>query len=308
MLYDGVWVAERYAAIEGLFKTKPEALHPVTREVIGPGADFSAADAFRGMHRLEELKRIVAPLLQNVDMLCVPSTPTLYSVGEVEADPVGANARLGTYTNFVNLLDLCGIAVPAAPRADERPGSVTLLAPAGADGRVAALARGIHGASGIALGTTSWMLPDETTLSPTPTPDEIELAVVGAHMSGLPLNSELTGLGARFLRTAHTAPCYCLYALAGGPPFKPGLVRVQSGGAGIEIETWAIPKSRFGEFMDGIPGPLGIGTLTLENGEQVKGFLCEPSGLRGAIEITEFGGWRNYLASADQPTGRELIG
>jgi allophanate hydrolase len=299
LLYEGAWVAERYTVVEDLLKHHPEALHPVTRKVIARAGGYSGVDVFRDIYRLKELERDAMPLVESVDMLCVPTAPTFYTVAEVEADPLGTNARLGTYTNFVNLMDMCGIAVPVAPRPDGRPGSVTLLAPAGADARVATLARNLHRLAGVPLGTTGWTLPEENAASPLPADDEIELAVVGAHMSGLPLNGALTRLGARFLRASKTAPCYRLYSLPDGPPFRPGLVRDKAG-ASIDLETWAIPKSRLGEFVSGIPQPLGIGTLTLYTNEQVKGFICESAGLEGATELTNFGGWRQYLSSVDQ--------
>jgi allophanate hydrolase len=299
MLYEGAWVAERYAVVEDLLAAQPGALHPVTREIIERAATMSAADAFRDIYRLELLKRQAQPLIASVDMLCVPTIARFYTVAEIEADPIGPNARLGTYTNFVNLLDMCGIAVPTGARSDERPGSVTLLAEAGADARLAALARQLHALSGARLGATDWPMPATHDLASAPAEHEIELAVVGAHMSGLPLNQQLTSLGARFLKVMRTAPCYRLFRLAGGSPARPGLVR-DSGGDSIELETWAIPKARFGEFIATVPAPLVIGTVTLETREQVKGFLCEPAGLDQAVEITEFGGWRHYVASVKQ--------
>ncbi|MCW2306680.1 allophanate hydrolase [Rhodobium gokarnense] len=296
MLYEGPWVAERFVVLEEMLATQPEAVHPVTRAIIEKGRDMSAADLFRGIYRLKALERITASATASLDALCVPTVPTFYTVADIAADPVGTNARLGTYTNFVNLLDMCGIAVPTGPRADGRPGSITLLARADRDAAIAALAREIHALSAPTLGATGAPLPQAAALPFGPAEDEIELAVVGAHMSGMPLNGELTRLGARFLRAARTAPFYRLHALAGGPPFKPGLVR-DGAGAAIDLETWAVPKRQFGAFMDGVKSPLGIGTLTLEGGEEVKGFLCEAAGLKGATEITAFGGWRSYMAS-----------
>ena len=301
LLYSGSWVAERYAAVAELLEADPAALHPTTREVIAKAGTFSAADAFRHRYRLAELQRRIAPILATADVLCVPSMPRFVTLAEITADPIGPNSDLGIYTNFVNLLDLCGIAVPCGTRSDGRPAGVTLLAPAGNDGLVAAVARRLHAAAATTLGATGWRLPpdarDTTAISPPVTPDEIELAVVGAHMSGLPLNGELTSLGARFLRATATAPLYRLYALAGGPPARPGLVRSPDGAA-ISVETWAIPRARFGDFITGVPEPLGIGTVTLATNEKVKGFICEPAGLDGATDVTEFGGWRSYLSAS----------
>jgi len=307
MLYQGAWVAERHAVVEDLLGERPDAILHVTRQIIEQAARFSATDAFRGFYRLQELKRRATALVASVDLLCVPSIPTFYTVADVDTDPMGPNSRLGTYTNFVNLLDMCGIAVPIAPRADGRPGSVTLLAPAARDGYVAAIAAALQHRCGAASGATGWPLPEPVSARIESGPDEIALAVVGAHMSGLPLNRELTDLGGRFLYAARTAPLYRLYSLPGGPPFRPGLVRDDTGSA-IALEVWALPASRFGDFMRGVPRPLGIGTLTLETGQEVKGFICEPAGTRGAEDVTAFGGWRAYLdsLSTSQEPKKEL--
>ncbi len=299
LLYDGPWVAERHAVVEDFMAGHPEALHPVTRQVVEKATAFSATDAFRAAYRLAELKRAVAPAVAGVDLLCVPSIPTFYGLYDLAADPIGPNSRLGTYTNFVNLLDLCGVAVPLGPRADGRPGGITLLAPAGQDHRPLALAARLHAAAGVTCGATGWPVPAAPSDDAQPAGDEIALAVVGAHMSGLPLNGDLTSRGGRFLRRARTAPCYGLYALAGGPPFKPGLVRRPRGeGQAIELEIWALPEACFGDFLRTVPQPLGIGTLSLEDGSQVKGFLCEPVAVAEARDITALGGWRAYLAEA----------
>jgi allophanate hydrolase len=295
MLYEGAWVAERYAALEDIFKTRPDILHPVTRKIIVAAEALSAADAFKGYYRLAALKRKAEPMLAGVDCLCVPTIPCFVSVKDIEADPIGPNSRLGTYTNFVNLLDMAGIAVPVAARDDGRPGSVTLLGPQSADGALAGLAKLLHEGADVALGATGWALEKTPAPKPTAGAGEIAVAMVGAHMSGLPLNHEVTSRGGRFLYAGKTAPDYRFYALAGGPPKRPGLVRTQDG-ASIALEVWALPLSRFGEFMAGIPSPLGIGTIALDSGETVKGFLCESAGLEGAEDITAYGGWRNFLA------------
>ncbi|MEQ9335513.1 allophanate hydrolase [Thalassobaculum sp.] len=296
LLYDGPWVAERYAAIEAMMRDRPEAVHPVTRQVIAKAENYTAVDAFRGVYRLMELKQRVAPALAAVDLLCVPSIPTFVTRADLEADPLGPNTRLGTYTNFVNLLDLCGIAVPVAPRSDGRPGGVTLLAAAGQDHAVAGLAAALHASAGVTCGATGHPAPAAPPATAGAGPDEFALAVVGAHMSGLPLNGDLTRLGGRFLRRTRTAPCYRLYALPGGPPHKPGLVR-HDDGAAIELEVWALPERALGAFLRTVPAPLGIGTLTLEDGSPVKGFLCEAIGVREAADITVHGGWRSFLAA-----------
>jgi allophanate hydrolase len=295
MLYAGAWLAERLTVVGPLLAADPQAVHPVIRRVVEPAAALSAADAFRGFYRLAELRREIEPLLAAVDLLCVPSVPTFYSLADLAADPIGPNARLGTYTNFVNLLDLCGIAVPAPPRADGRPGGVTLLAAAGRDGVIASLAQEIEARAGPRLGATGWPRPPREPGDPVAGPDEIELAVCGAHMSGLPLNAELTGRAARFLRTATTTPEYRLYALPGGPPRRPGLLRA-AGGAPIAVEIWALPRTELGGLLAGVPAPLGLGTVRLADGTAAKGFLCEAAGVAGAEDVTAFGDWRRVLA------------
>ncbi|WP_339948911.1 allophanate hydrolase [uncultured Albimonas sp.] len=296
LLYDGPWVGERWAATEAIIRDRPEEMHPVTRAIIGKAEGYSAADAFKGQYALQALKRIVQPMLDAVDLMAVPTIPTFYSVADLEADPVTPNSNFGTYTNFVNLLDMCGLAVPMAARADGRPGSVTLLGRAGRDAQLAALGETLHDRSGVALGATGWAAPRGPERAAAAMDDEIALAAVGAHMSGLPLNPELTRLGARFLAATTTSADYRLYALPGGPPKRPGMVRAKDG-AQIAVEVWAVPMARFGAFIAGVPSPLGIGTVQLADGSSVKGFLCEAAGLEGAEDVTAHGGWRAYLAA-----------
>ena len=226
----------------------------------------------------------------------MPSIPTFYSTKDLETDPVTPNSNFGTYTNFVNLLDMCGIAVPTPPRSDGRPGSVTFLAPAGKDALVAALALDLEAAGGRRLGATTWPAPAKTSL-PAPAPRTQTLAVCGAHMSGLPLNHQLTDRNATFRARARTSDAYSFYALAGGPPFRPGLVRGRPGtGAKIAVELWDIPSEHVGSFLASIPAPLGLGTIELEDGTQVQGFLCETIGTRNGTDITATGDWRVYMS------------
>ncbi|MEM6387777.1 MAG: allophanate hydrolase [Pseudomonadota bacterium] len=280
MLYDGAWVAERYAVVEELMRDTPDALHPVTAKIIGAAKGLSATDAFRGIYRLKELERKARQLIDQVDLFCVPTIPTFYSVADLEVDPVTPNSNLGTYTNFVNLLDMCGIALPSDIRSDGRPGSITLLAPSGEDALIAGIAAKF-------AGETREDTPKVTTEL------EIALAVCGAHMSGMALNHELTSRGGRLLEATRTAPRYRLYALAGGPPQRPGLLRIEKG-AKIELEVWALPKSAVGAFLEGIPAPLSIGTIELENGSKAHGFLVETAGVQGADDITHLGSWRKF--------------
>ncbi|MEM8540130.1 MAG: allophanate hydrolase [Pseudomonadota bacterium] len=281
MLYQGAWVAERYAVVEDLLRVNPDALHPTTAKVIGVAEKLSAADAFRGMYRLQALKQEAQRLVSGIDMLCVPTIPTFYSVEDLAKDPITPNSNLGTYTNFVNLLDMCGIAVPADVRSDGRPGSITLLAADGQDAQIASMAAIF---AGEAVPRTPTSLAE----------DEIGLAVCGAHMSGMALNQELTSRGGRLIKVTHTAPRYRLYALAGGPPRRPGLLRAENGKK-IELEVWALPKASFGNFIQGVPSPLSIGTIELIDGTGVHGFLVETAGVQGAVDISDLGGWRPFV-------------
>jgi allophanate hydrolase len=301
LLYEGAWVAERYAAVKDFFDTKAESFHPVTRKIYGGAKTLSAADAFNGFYALQALKKKLAPVIASVDLFCVPTAPRHYTVAELAAEPIRENSRLGTYTNFVNLLDMCGIAVPTGTRQDGLPASVTLLAPAGKDGLTATLARDIHAASGLALGATRWTLPSGAGIPPSSNPqdDLIDLVVVGAHLSGMPLNHQLVDLDAQFSRIAQTSADYRLHALEGTIPPKPGMVRVRQGqGKGIEVEVWRLTPAAFGRFVASIPAPLGIGTIALADGTSAKGFLSEQIAVEaGAVDITDYGGWRAYCAS-----------
>lgn len=298
MLYDGAWVAERMAATECLMRGHPEDVHPVTLQIVNGALKLSAMDVFRGFYRLADLKRVAEPVLASVDLLCVPTIPTFYTVADLDADPVGPNSRLGTYTNFVNLMDLCGIAVPVAPRSDGRPGNVTLLAPAGRDDLSTALARDLHQAFAPTMGATGTALPARPPLGPDAKPTETIVAAVGAHMSGLPLNNQITDRGGRFLETTTTADTYRLFALPGGPPARPGMLRAPDGGQ-IELELWAMPTDNVGSFLNLIPAPLGLGKVDLADGRQVTGFLVEATATKGAQDITGLGGWRAYLAASE---------
>jgi allophanate hydrolase len=286
LLYSGPFVAERYAAVGTFVETEPEAsVDPTVRQIILDAARYSAADAHRAMYRLEDLKRQCSAILSRMDALLLPTTPTHYRIAEVQNDPILLNARLGTYTNFVNLLDLCGIALPAGMRADGLPFGVTILGPAFADWKMFGLAHW-------------WQETEDSSVQRSePAEEMVQIAVVGAHLTGQPLNWQLTNRGGTLVRTTRTASLYRLYALTGTTPRKPGLIRVQDPQEqGIEVEVWQLSPQEFGSFVAEIPPPLGIGTLELEDRTQVKGFLCEPYALDDAEEITHLGGWRNYLS------------
>jgi len=254
LLYEGPWVAERYLVIRNLLASSPEAIHPVTREITAAGARLSAADTFAALYRLQALRRIAERAFANIDALVLPTAPTVYSTAQVLANPVELNSRLGTYTNFVNLLDLCGLALPAAIRPDDIPFGITLLAPAGHDAQLASIGRVFHADTKLNMGSRNLPQPALAILpqglgGQGSGRDEIVVAVVGAHLSGMALNGELKALGGRLLEAAATAPDYKLYALGTTPP-KPGMLRVEAGtGSSIELELWALSAAAFGNFV-----------------------------------------------------------
>ncbi|WP_027132642.1 allophanate hydrolase [Geminicoccus roseus] len=283
LLYEGPWVAERYAAVEDLLVRDPDALHPVTRQIISQASRHDAVAAFKAFYRLAELKRQTEGLWDRVAAMVVPSIPRPVTLAEIEAEPVLRNSELGTYTNFVNLLDLAALAVPGPLRADGNPAGITLVAPSGQDRRLASLGAAFLG---------------EALPGPTMPEGFVPFLAVGAHLAGLPLNPQITSAGGVFLEEVRTAPDYRFYALPGGPPHRPGLIRVAPGtGAPITGEIWALPEAAFGRFVAAIPAPLGIGKVVLEDGRVVCGFACEGIGIEGAQDITGFGGWKAYLAS-----------
>ncbi len=300
LVYGGPWVAERYQAIRAFIEEKPGALHPLTRTIIEGASRLSAADAFGGLYKLAELRRRTEPMWRELDMLAVPSIPAVYTRDEVEKDPIALNSRLGLYTNFVNLLDLCALAVPCKFRGDGRPAGVTLIAPRGQDGFLASFGRLLHKAAGVSVGASK-IAPRYEELKPILPAGWLEIVAVGAHMSGLPLNHELKSEGAVFLREVKTAPEYRLFALPGGATPRPGLLRcATNAGTQIACEVWALPADGFGRFVSRIPSPLGIGTIILEDGARAKGFLVEAEAVRQAEDISSFGGWRAFLsANAD---------
>jgi allophanate hydrolase len=302
LLYEGPWVAERYLVIRNLLASSPDAIHPVTREITAAGARLTAADTFAALYRLQALRRIAGRAFANIDALVLPTAPTAYSTAQVLANPIELNSRLGTYTNFVNLLDLCGLALPASIRSDDIPFGITLLAPAGHDAQLASIGRVFHADTKLAMGGRNLRQPPLAPLPAGLSGDELAIAVVGAHLSGMALNGELKALGGRLLQATATAPDYNLYALKGTTPPKPGMLRVKAGtGSSIQLELWALSAAAFGKFVAAIPPPLSIGTIRLADGSGVKGFLVEPAAIDGARDISAFGGWRAFMAEAAAP-------
>jgi allophanate hydrolase len=304
LLYEGPWVAERRAALGDFFTAHGDALEPSVHQVIAKGDDLTACDAFRGAHRLQDCRRKAETVFESIDLLLVPTTPTHYTCDEIAESPIARNGDLGLYTNFVNLLGLSALALPGLFRADGLPAGITLIAPGGGDHRLAEFARTLEPLIHRRLGLGPKAPPRQSApLAPLPFFEPVaRVAVVGAHLAGQPLNWQLLERGGRLLRSARTAPKYRLYALPGTAPPKPGLVRTEGEGGSIEIEVWELPLRAYGGFVAEIPTPLAIGTLELEDGDQVQGFLCESWAVAGARDITAYGGWRSYLAHGVSPT------
>jgi len=297
LLYDGPWVAERYAAIRGFFDAREDALDPTVRAIVARAREFSAADAFDAQYRLAWLRRQAEALIAQVDALLVPTSPTIHRIDAVARDPIALNSQLGHYTNFVNLLDWCALALPAGFRADGLPAGITLIAPAWSEPALLELGACWQQARALPLGATGAGLPAAPAASTVPRPGCVRVAVVGAHLTGMPLNPQLTERRAVLVAQTATAPAYRLYALADSVPPKPGLLRVADGGRAIALEVWDVPAAHFGSLVEGVPPPLGIGSVQLADGQWVKGFICEPHAFATATDITEFGGWRAYVAS-----------
>ena len=295
LLYEGPWVAERYAAVEGFIRHRAGAMHPVTRQIIEAGKSPSAVDAFKAEYRLMSLKRASEEVWGGVDVILTPTAGTIYEMARVDAEPVQTNSTLGYYTNFMNLLDLTGVAIPAGFRSDGLPFGVTIAGRSATDHALLALAGELHRACVDTLGALNRAVPAPPKSASAVREGYIPVAVCGAHMDGLALNHQLRDRGGYLVRGTRTADKYRLFALSGGPPRRPGLVRMSSGGASIAVEVWAVRSAEFGSFVEGIPAPLGIGRIELHDGERVPGFLCESYAAAGAVDLTELGGWRAYL-------------
>lgn len=286
LLYAGPWLAERWLAFGEALDDDP-AVDPTVRTIVHGGRTITAADAFAGFAELARLARAAAPLWEAVDALLLPVTPGHPTLAQVEADPVGVNARLGRFTNMTNLLDLCAVAVPGPERADGLPFGVQLLAPAGHDDRLAALAARWCG--------------EDSALVPTPTPDHLLVAVAGAHLAGQPLNADLVARGGTLVTTTTTGPDYRMY-LVDGPLPRPGLTRLpgraEEPGSGVQVEVWRLPAAALGGFAATVARPLAIGPLELADGSEVLGFVCTADGVDPDRDITAYGGWRSYLAGS----------
>jgi allophanate hydrolase len=289
LLYEGPWVAERTAAVEKMLRSKAAAIHPVVRSILQGGLAMSAVDAFKGEYALKAHQRQAEALWTRVEALLLPTCPTTYRVREVLAEPLALNANLGLYTNFVNLLDMSALAVPAGFRDNATGFGVTLVGPAWADRRLLELARRYEETA---------PMPETPPLDLDGVKAKVQLCVVGAHLAAMPLHWQLTSRDARLVRRCKTAKAYRLYAMANTTPPKPALVHVGDGGGEIEVEVYELDVEAFGSFVAEVPAPLAIGTVTLDDGQEVKGFVAEPRALEGATDITALGGWRAYIAAA----------
>ncbi len=294
LLYEGPWVSERYIATQPLIDEQPEAIFPVVREIIAGGRTLSATSLFQAQYRLSELKALCDRQLDTVDAMLTPTAGSCFTIEQMQAQPVLHNSQLGYYTNFMNLLDLSAVAVPTAITAKGLPFGITLIAAAFRDRALLSMAKRIHKDSGLNSGASQF----ELTYGKGPSvgdSEQIDVVVCGAHLKGLPLNWQLTERGATLKAETRTASVYRMYALAGGPPERPGLILDEEQGEAIEVEVWSMPADQFGSFVDGIPAPLAMGKVNLSDGSKVSGFVCETYGMAGAEEITQYGGWRHYL-------------
>ncbi|MEX3019179.1 allophanate hydrolase [Kluyvera sp. STS39-E] len=291
-LYQGPWVAERTAAVGDMLQ-HPQQMDPTVYTIVAAGLNYSAVDAFKAEYLRAELAQKIQQTFIDVDALVVPTSPTIHTLEEMKQEPIRFNSQFGTYTNFTNLADLSALALPAPFRADGLPAGITLIAPAWHDRALADFGLRWQQQLALPLGATGLPLTESAALAPSA--HHVRVAVVGAHLRGMPLNFQLTRRQASFVEATQTASCYRLYALANTQPQKPGIAR-DSSGAAIEVELWDIPLARFGEFVAEIPAPLGIGSLELADGRWVKGFICEPAALKDAADITEFKGWRHWIA------------
>ena len=301
LLYGSALVAERYTAIREFFDRHAQQVIEPVRSIIEAGRHYQAADVFEARTRLQALAQQVRPMWAEIDLLLVPTAPAHYTIAQMQADPVQLNRNLGHYTNFVNLLDYAALSVPSRIDSDGLAHGITLIGPCGSDWRLAQLGARYHASTGLTLGAGTQRVGADVAIPKPSIEPSVCVAVVGAHLSGMPLNGQLTDRGAQLQGLTRTAKCYRLFALPESSPPKPGLLRVAPGqGHSIEVEVWRMPVSAYGSFVALIPSPLGIGTLELEDGQQVQGFVCEPQALAAAQDISAFGGWRAYINKQQQ--------
>lgn len=298
LLYNGPWVAERLAAVKDFIGTNADDFDPTVRKIIEGAKAYDAVDAFEGQYKLGHLRQKALAAWEKLDMLMLPTSPTTYTVEAMMADPIVKNSHFGRYTNFANLFGYAAIAVPGGFGPDGLPSGVTLFGPSFSDDALAPFADAMHRAAAAGMGKDKAASLPEASRVAEPDDGLVTIMVVGAHLTGMPLNHELTGPGGKLLKTCRTAGDYRLFVLPNTTPPKPGLIREPSfAGKGLEVEVWKVTPAAFGRFVQNIPAPLGIGKVTLDDGSQVSGFLCEPYAIEGAQEVTKLGGWRAYISS-----------
>ncbi len=297
LLYEGPWVAERYAALETILEQQPDAVHEVVRGIVEGAKNKDAVAAFKAEYQLQTYRAFARGLFEQIDFLVSPTAPRSYLVHELLEDPITLNSNMGYYTNYMNLLDLCGVAVPAGFMSNGIPFGVTLLAPCFREISLLNQALRWERQQRLPMGASDKIYQSDSNLPIVTTSNHIEVAVCGAHLSGMPLNWQLVERGATLIAETETSENYRFYALAGGPVKRPGLIRQDNNGCRIKVEVWSVPAAEFGGFVSAVPHPLGIGKLQLINGEWVSGFICEEAGLAGAEDISELGSWRSYIAS-----------
>ena len=296
LLYEGPWVAERYVAIENVIREHPDELLPEIRTIIGNAESKSASDYFKAEYQLQHFSKLADNILDELDCIITPTAGTIYTIEQVQADPIKLNSNLGYYTNFMNLLDCASIAAPAGFLDIGIPFGITFVGPAMSDRKLLSIANRWQQHLGLNLGAIDQQLPNSQT-NQASFRNMIPVVVCGAHLQGLPLNWQLTERGATLLEQTQTAKKYRIYALPGGPPYRPGLMRDEDNGAAIEAEIWAIPKEEFGSFVADIPAPLGIGKVEIVDGRWLPGFICEAYATYNAEDISQLGSWKNYLST-----------
>jgi allophanate hydrolase len=306
LLYEGPWLVERLVAVEDFLKAHADQMHPITRSIIEGGVMYRAADVFRGQYRLNALRAVCLRAFDEAEILVVPTMPTLPTLTEVQADSMGWSRRLGTYTNFANLLGLAAIAVPAGFTPQGLPAGITLIGPAGSERRLCEWGMTWQRATGLPLGATGYKLPGADgkprPVSKAGVSDLVRVAVAGAHLRGQPLHVSLLQFGAQFVRACKTAPRYRFIAFLDLDPPRPGLLRDEDRSGAAAVEIYDLPMEGFGRLVASVAPPLAIGTVELDDGEMVKGFLCESWAARRARDITEYGGWLSFREHSGKPS------
>lgn len=320
ILYGGPYVAERWADLSGFIDSNPGAAFPVTERILrsGSAAEYDAASVFTAMHKLQAYKLEARKLLQDA-VLAMPTCGGTWTREQVRQEPYSTNSDMGRYTNHCNLLDLCAVAVPSSAADERLPFGITLFALAenehllieaarsfvdgGERSNEAGSAESSQTAVGnahshanaqisVAVDLTQASEGEAPAMALAPAEKMIVVAVCGLHMRGYPLEKQMNGLQARFIREASSAPHYKLVKLP-TTPAKPGMIKRQHGGASIELELWEMSPASFGTFTSLIPAPLGIGKVELLDGSEVSGFVCEAYAAEDAEDITAYGGWRH---------------